>query len=133
MPLVHGIIRLHDDLGKVLDSSRQDASSLSPERLIRSIEAFREDLEELLSDNGLSTYQVPDGPFDPHRQRALRTVSTPDPSLVGQVAEKLRPGFERISGIVVKERVVVYVAAPTEIPGRGDAPDGKPSPDLYEG
>jgi molecular chaperone GrpE len=127
LPLIHGMIRLHDDSGKILDAARREASSLTPERLIHSIESFREDLEGLLADNGVSTYQAPDGSFDPYRQRALRTISTPDASLAGRVAERLRPGFERGTTIVMKERVAVYIATPTGDSGRGDSSERMPA------
>jgi len=114
MPLVNGIIRVHDSMGKLIDSSSGEDSSLSVERLIRTIKAFREDLEEILSDHGVNSFQMPDGPFDPHRQRALRTIPTQSPELTGRIAERLYPGFERENGVVIKERVAVYVTAPAQ-------------------
>jgi molecular chaperone GrpE len=115
LPLINGTIRLHDDLGKVIEAAqRSDWARIEPSRLLRALETFHEDFEELLADHGVTTYRSPQEAFDPHRQRALRTIRTTEAQLVGRVAERLQPGFERNGSVVTKERVAVYVAAPPD-------------------
>ena len=111
-PLVQGMLRLHDDVGRVLSSLRKkDPAELTAERFFRAIEGFREDLEIVLDHHGVEAYSEPGDAYVPQRQRTLETVATSDPERAGQVAHRLRPGFEHGGEILRKEQVAVYVAA----------------------
>ncbi len=108
-PLVNGMIRLHDGIGKLVASLRtKSADDLTPARFFALLEGLQGDIEILLDQNGIVTYREPSGAFDPRRQRAIKTVVTHDPQLGGYVAEVVRPGFEQGNEILEKERVVVY-------------------------
>jgi molecular chaperone GrpE len=110
--VLQGLIRLHDDLGKVTASLRQKpAGELTPERFFQQFEGFQDDVELLLSQNGVERFEFTGEDFNAHRQTALRTVPTEDPSLVGRIAERLRPGFQQGETLLQKERVAVYAAA----------------------
>lgn len=127
-PLLSAVIRLHDDLGKVVASLRQrPPEEITPERAFRALDGFREDLELLLSRHGVEPFDPPDDVFDPRMHTALRTVPTEDPDRAGRIAERLRPGFSQGEALLQKARVAVFTAqgpatpaAPTETPTTGD-------------
>jgi molecular chaperone GrpE (heat shock protein) len=109
-PLAGGLIRLHDDLGRMLDTLEgADPARLTPERFVRTVRGIRDDVEVVLSQNGIQGYREAGEEFDPRRQTALRTTPTDDPTRVGRTAERLRPGFERGDRVLQKERVSVFV------------------------
>jgi molecular chaperone GrpE (heat shock protein) len=111
-PLVDGIIGLHEDAARaVADLRNEPPEALTPERFLAWVEGVRSDMESLLDDVGYVRFVEPSPSFNPQRQTAVRSVPTGDPALVGQVAERVRPGFECGGRVVHKERVVVYVAA----------------------
>lgn len=113
LPLVTGVIRLHADVGRMLEALRHEpAEKLTPDRFFKWIEDFRGDLELVLDHGGITLYTEPGPAYNPHRQVAQRTVPTDNGAIAGQVAERLRPGFEHNGRIVEKERVSVYVTAP---------------------
>jgi molecular chaperone GrpE (heat shock protein) len=108
-PLVNGMIRLHDGIGKLVVSLQtKSPDDLTPERFFALLEGLQGDIEILLEQNGVVAYREPSGSFDPRRQRAIKTVVTHDPQLGGQVADAVRPGFEQGNEVLEKERVVVY-------------------------
>jgi molecular chaperone GrpE len=110
--LLQGLIRLHDDLGKMTTMLRQKpAEELTPERFFQQFADFQDDLELFLGQNGVEPFQTPGDVFDPRRQTAIRTVPADDPAQVGQIAERLRPGFHQGEALLQKERVAVYVAS----------------------
>ena len=109
-PVLQSLIRLHDDLGKVVCALRQeDPSALTHERLLKLLGGFREDVEMALDHNGVSTFGTGAEEFDPRRQKVVRTVETSEQALVGRLAARVRPGFEQGETILEKERVAVYV------------------------
>ena len=108
-PLVHGLIRLHDDMGKLLSIWRvKPASELSAARFFSTIEGLQEDVEIVLGQNGVVAFRAASTTFDPRLQRVLKVVPTDDPTLAGTVAETLRPGFEQGSEVLEKERVAFF-------------------------
>ena len=131
-PLVHGLIRLHDDMGKLLTIWRAKPSGeLSPARVFSMLEGLQEDIEIVLGQNGVVTYRSDSKAFDPRLQRVLKVVATEDATLAGTVAEKLRPGFEQGNEILEKERVAFFELAATAAPA--PAPDFAPaSPPVAE-
>jgi len=110
--ILQGLVRLHDDLGKVVTSLRQKpAEELTPERFFQQMDGLRDDVELILGQHGVEPFQTCTEDFDPRRQTALRMVCTADAALVGRVAERLRPGFAQGEALLQKERVAVYAAA----------------------
>ncbi|MEN8217146.1 MAG: nucleotide exchange factor GrpE [Pseudomonadota bacterium] len=110
-PLVNGLIRLHDDIGRLIEGLKPN-EQLEPDKLLKGIQ---EDIEILLDQNGVATFREPVDTFQPRRQRALKNVSTTDEKMVGKVAERVRQGFEQGDEIIQKERVNVYVLDKTTI------------------
>lgn len=108
-PLVLGIIRLHDDIGKLRTALQgKDAGEMTPQRMLDLLQGVQEDVEVLLRQNGIAAYRGPAGDFDPRRQRLVGKVATPDAGLANRVAESVRPGFEQGQEIIEKERVRAY-------------------------
>lgn len=123
-PLVHGMIRLHDDIGRLLTALRvKPAEQLTPDRFFTLLEGLQEDLEIVLGQNGIVAYREPGGPFDPRRQKALKRVRTCEETLAGTIAESLRPGFEQGADIVEKERVATYEYVPPSADTPGETSD----------
>lgn len=110
-PLLSAVIRVHDDLGKVVASLRaRPAEEITPERTFRVLEGFREDLELLLAQHGVEPFEPVDDVFDPRLHTALRTVHTAAPGQAGRIAERLRPGFSQGEALLQKARVAVFTA-----------------------
>jgi molecular chaperone GrpE len=120
-PLTSGIIRFHDDVGRIVEALRKrDVAELTPDRFFKVIQGFQQDIEIVLSDNGVEAYSEPGDTFDPHRQKALATVPSTDAALTGHIAARLRPGFEQSGTVLQKERVAVYVLADAGAPSSND-------------
>lgn len=112
-PWIHGLIRLHDDLGRTTDAlGEKPPEELTTERFFKTLAGFGEDLVLLLERNGVHPFEAPGEDFDPRRQTTVHRVETDDPERVGRIAARVRPGFEQGTAVVQKERVAVYVAAP---------------------
>lgn len=108
-PLINGVVRLHNDMGRLRDSLSEKADdTLSMDKVIGIVTGLQEDVEILLGQHGIERVERTDSQFDPKVQTVVRKVSTADPGLNGLVAEALRPGFEMSDGIVQKEKVGVY-------------------------
>jgi molecular chaperone GrpE len=111
-PWIHGLIRLHDDLGRTTDAlGEKPPEELTTERFFKTLAGFGDDLVLLLERNGVHPFEAPGEDFDPRRQTTVRRVETDEPERVGRIAERVRPGFEQGAVVVQKERVAVYVAA----------------------
>lgn len=109
--VLQGVIRLHDNLGKVAASLRQKpAEELTPERFFKLLAGFQDDVEMLLGEHGVEKFEVSGEEFDPRRQTAARTVQTDDPAQAGRIAGRVRPGFEQGETLLQKERVAVFAA-----------------------
>lgn len=114
-PVLQSLIRLHDDMGKVLEAlAAEDQTLLTPDRLIKVLDGFREDVELALDRNGVTTFRTNTEQFDAIRQRVLRTVGTASHSEVGLIAARLRPGFEQGEQLLEKERVAVFALTPAK-------------------
>lgn len=115
-PLLSGLVRLHDNLGRVAENLRERPEALVPGEAARLIEEFREDVEILLDENGVALFSEPVDRFEPRRQTARQTLETANPEQVGRIARRARPGFERDGLLLQKERVDVFVVAPVASP-----------------
>jgi len=131
LPLVKGLVRLHDDLGKTVDSlRRRDEASFEPSRIYDLLSGFRDDIEIVLDGSGVTTYREAGEAFDAGRQRVLAVVPTDEPAKHGVVAEHIRPGFEQAGKIVRKEIVTVFKhEAPPEVDEGAEEPAAEPQSD----
>ena len=122
-PVLQSMIRLHDDFGKVLDAlEREDPAQVTPQRLFEILKGFRDDVELALGHNGVNVYRTDTDVFDPRRQKVLRKVEAIEPGQIGQLAARMRPGFEYGESILEKERVAVYAmpqAGPSDSKDKG--------------
>ncbi len=120
-PLLRGLIRLHDDLGRLADGlAERTAEELTRERFQGYLAGLRDDVETLLEQHGVRPFEAAGEGFDGRRQTVARTVPAEHGARVGRVAERLRPGFELGDFLLQKERVAVFVAAPNQ----GEQPEG---------
>lgn len=104
-PIILDLIQLHDDMGKRIDSDPESPFALE-------LNLYRQGIEDALYRQGVEPFQTDDGPFDPRRQRAVRTEPTDHPDLNKQLAGRLRPGFRSGDKILRLELVAVYTYKP---------------------
>ena len=108
-PLVHGMIGLHGDVGRLVSAWRKEGEEVPLDKWLDRFEELREDIELLLDDHGVTAYGGNLGvPFDGKLQTVVGKVATTDDGKHGTVAESRRPGFEQGKRILVRERVVVF-------------------------
>ena len=110
-PLVHGLIRHHAQIGKLMETIRDaSADEVSPSKFCHLLETLQEDVEDILVDNGVAAYRAElSDPFDPIRQTVVgTTVPTTDEDRSGTVAACIGPGFEREGRVLAKARVSTY-------------------------
>lgn len=111
-PVLLGLIRLHDDLGRTVEAlRRRDPETLTVATVFTAFAGFQEDIELLLGQHQVERYETPEARFDPRRQTAVRTLATTDAEQVGAIALRVRPGFVRGDFLLQKERVAVFAAA----------------------
>ncbi len=110
-PLAAGVIRLHADLGRTVAALR-DGPPTDPDRLMRLLESFRDQVEAVLAQEGIDAFHVEGDTFDGRRQQATARVPAAEPGQVGRVAHRLRPGFANPHLVFEREAVAVYIAAP---------------------
>ena len=109
-PLIKGLIRLHQDLAATAESLKKKANdSLDVSPFIKPYAEFQEDIEILLDQYDIEPFIESDDTFIAKRQQGVKNIKTQDPLLVGQIAQRLKPGFIQGEKIIQKERVSVYV------------------------
>ena len=113
-PFLRGIIRLHDDIGKIFSDLKENSSGeLSSDHFFSHLENLQEDIKMVLEQNGVTVYREACETFDPSRQRISQIVPTDDESRSGRLIESIRPGFEYGARILEKERVSIYKFDPS--------------------
>lgn len=109
-PLVRGLARLADDLGRM----RATAAAASED-----LAYLDGQVQELLHDAGVLTVQAEIGePFDPQCHQATSSATTADSALHRTVAEVRRMGLRRDDGRMLRPVDVVvfrYVAPPPDV------------------
>ncbi len=105
-PVFVDLIQLHDDIGKMVDST--DSSEGEVSRLLEVMRGFQQGVVDILYRQGVEPFQVEGDQFDARRQRAISTVSTDDPNLNKFVAQRHRPGFGVENKVIRPEVVSVY-------------------------
>jgi molecular chaperone GrpE len=107
-----GLIRFHDNLGRVAAALRQrPVEELTTELFFKQLEGFQDDVELLLGQHEVEKFEASEEEFDPRRQTSVRTLYTENPAQVGRIAERVRSGFQLGETLLQKERVAVYAAA----------------------
>jgi len=108
--VVTDLIKVIDDLRRLTAHYR--SRELTPEdlpKLLQVLTDIPQDLEEIFLWQGISSYNVEGGAFDPARQRITRKVPTTDQALDKSVAERTLPGYEWDGKVIRPETVAVYV------------------------
>lgn len=108
-PLINGLIRLHDDVGKLIDNfKKKSVEELESTRFYRAFADVQSDIEILLDQNGVISFSEQGKNFEPRRQRVVRKIKTSEKQLDGTIAGRLRKGFEQADDMIQKERVSIY-------------------------
>jgi hypothetical protein len=116
-PLLTTLSRLHADLllqARSLDESR------TVEQARELLESFAETVETALADAGIRAFAPEAGePFDPRRQRKVKSDPTPDPALDGLVAAVRKPGYLDIEAdsLLAPAEVTLYKTVKDEHAG----------------
>jgi molecular chaperone GrpE len=105
-PVFVDLIQLHDDIGKIVASQAEPSEDAG--RLLELMRGFQQGIEDILYRQGVEPFSLDDDSFDPRRQRAFSTVTTDDPELNKQVANRLRKGFRSGGKVIRPEIVSVY-------------------------
>ncbi len=120
-PFVVGLIRLHDDLGKLASAILgKQPGDVTPETTASLLTAFQDDVEVLLDQNEVNRFELEGEVFDPRRQTVVRREPTGEVERVGSVAARIRPGFERDGEAIQKERVAIFAGLPASITDKGE-------------
>lgn len=94
MPLVRDLLRLSDDLERMLGVATESVEDLT---------VVRDSLLDILGRNGIQRFEAEHGePFDPRVHSAAGAAPTDDEQLDRTVAEVVRPGFRWDSGEVIR-------------------------------
>ena len=110
LSIVLDVVKVADDIRKWITYFRSlDVSQRDPVKLFRYLEAIPSDLEDIFYWQGVKPYSNPEGAFDPAKQRAMKKITTDDPSKDKTIAKSLRPGYEWEGKVIRQEMVSVYV------------------------
>ncbi|MDR1167109.1 MAG: hypothetical protein LBO66_14805 [Deltaproteobacteria bacterium] len=115
-PMLNGLIKLHDDYGKIQALYENEKEKITAELFLRTIVELQEDIEMLLATQDVRVYRESAKLFDPKRQTIVKIIASQDEADSGTISRSVRPGFENDSGVFAKERVEVFEYKPP-LPG----------------
>ncbi len=107
-PIFIDLIQLHDDVGKMAQTSPGDETAEAGASVRGILESIQTAIEDILYRQGVEPFRNEGEAFDPRRQRAVTTVPTEESDLAKTVANRLRPGFQGGDKIIRPELVTVY-------------------------
>jgi len=109
-PLINSVIYIYDDMDKMIQRYTDNSEELDLKKMLNILSTLKEDVEILLEENGITQFSEEfKTKFDPKTQQLIKKIPIGDKEKVGEVVEKIRPGFENVTEIIRKERVAVYV------------------------
>ncbi len=108
-PIINGLIVMHDDMDKTIKKLSQVNEEISNNGMIKILTGVKEDIEILLEENGVLSFEEIDDKFNPKRQQVIKKIGSPSKEDTGKIVEHIRPGFESGDSLIRKERVAVYV------------------------
>jgi len=109
-PLINSVIYIYDDIDKMIQRYTNKPEELDLKKMMNILETLKEDIEILLEENGITQFSEEfKTKFDPKTQQLIKKIPIGNKEQVGEVVEKIRPGFENVTEIIRKERVAVYV------------------------
>jgi molecular chaperone GrpE len=107
-PLIMDIILVWDDMNKMLEFyGNKESHELDPKKLLKLLEGFKSDLEEVLYRQQVEPFSLGEGVFDPVRQKVGQKIKTNEPALHKKVERTIRAGFEWDGDIIRPEIVAV--------------------------
>ncbi|MCQ2078812.1 MAG: hypothetical protein MJZ38_01970 [archaeon] len=113
MTIMEKLCLIREDYAKLCNDMGRNIASLTAKDILSSFEAYLVDLENMISDAGISVgpYGKDGDQVDVMHQRIVGVVPTTDPSKNGTVAERLSSGYEYDGRALLKEKVNVYKVA----------------------
>lgn len=107
-PWAMGLVQIYDVLNRSEKDLCVEQQTMTSKDVAAMLESYRQDVEIVLEQQGVTAYKTPGKRFDPARQTAIKTVPAPEPELAGLILLRLRPGFEQEGRVLRKEWVCVY-------------------------
>lgn len=113
-PAFLDMISLYDDMGRLMERMSNEVTAASDQvrLLMQHVKVFQETVEEILRRNGLESFTLEEDLFLPNKQRSLKTIPTPDPSLDRRIARRVRRGFAYEDMVLRHEIVEIYRYVP---------------------
>jgi molecular chaperone GrpE (heat shock protein) len=120
LPLVRDIIRVQDDLGRVLETAGESTAAAD-------LTMARDSILDALARNGIEPSHVAaDEPLDPRRHKVVGVVAAADPAADRTIAEVVKAGFSWDDGTLIRA-TDVRVFKHTPAPPPAASTDPKPS------
>lgn len=108
-PVIMDVIRVIEDMKKlIVHHESKETSELNPEKLLKLLQSFPGDLEDLLFKLRVEPFQDDGAPFNPSRQKAARTIETDDKARDKTICRSVRNGYEWDGKVLLPELVEVY-------------------------
>ncbi len=102
------IILVYDDMTKMVSYyTSQENADMDPRKVIKQLDGFRSDLEEVLYRQGIEPYRKSDEAFDPTRQKVGKRIITNETGLHKTIAKSIKAGFEWDGDVLRPEIVAV--------------------------
>ncbi|MDX6720567.1 MAG: molecular chaperone GrpE [Solirubrobacteraceae bacterium] len=118
LPLVRDIIRVQDDLGRVLEAAGESTAAAD-------LEMARDSILDALARNGIEPSHVAaDDPLDPRRHKVVGIVAADDPAADRTIAAVVKVGFSWDDGTLIRATDVrVYKHMPPPPPAASTDPE----------
>jgi len=101
-PVLLDLVAMFDDLTKTIKSAD------CPPTTAKTLEFFRDTIEQTLVRNGVDRFTVEGDTVDRTQQKVINVVETTDPAADRQLVSRLRPGFSWNSRVLRPEWVSAY-------------------------
>ncbi|MFH1862706.1 MAG: nucleotide exchange factor GrpE [bacterium] len=108
-PLLHDLIRLHDDLDSMIQFYQTQSAETEPARMFTLLQDFKQQVLDILEKHDVFTFTSLAEQFDPKTQQIVRTIPSPRKAQGGLIHRRLRTGFKRHERIIRPEGVEVVV------------------------
>ena len=114
-PFITDVIQTMDDIARQVSHYRaREEAQLAPAKILRDLDSFGGDLEDLLFRQGVDSFQTLEEQFDPKQQKVVKRVITDDPEKDKTIASRVRKGFRWEGRVIRPEMVDVYIYRPSQ-------------------
>lgn len=107
-PLFIDLIRMHDDLDKLMEGLSATETEQTLAQMIHNLRSFQETVEDILIRNGVELYSLESDTYVPNKQRVVQVINTSDPALDKHIERRLRKGFEYDGRVLRPELVTLF-------------------------